>query len=207
MSRNRLRNWVAIAGLALLLLAQLGCVRGRPSDDPPIHLNPNMDRQEKYVPQSESKFFADGMSMRQPVAGTVARGELHEDNTYYRGRDERDSLIARMPIEITLQLLQRGQERYNIYCSPCHGKTGDGKGIVVQRGMLPPPSFHDPRLVAAPDGHIYDVITNGIRNMPTYRHQIPVPDRWAIVAYFRALQRSQNATINDIPVELRGQVQ
>ncbi len=193
---------------AVLLVAALalGCVRGRPSDDPPIHLNPNMDRQEKYLPQAEGKFFADGMTMRKPVAGTVARGELNEDDAYYRGRDERDSLIARMPVEITMQLLQRGQERYNIYCSPCHGKTGDGKGIIVQRGMLPPPSFHEARLLQAPDGHFYDVITNGIRNMPTYRHQIPVPDRWAIVAYLRALQRSQNATGNDIPVDLRGNV-
>lgn len=105
-----------------------------------------------------------------------------------------------------MQLLQRGQERFNIYCSPCHGKTGDGKGIIVQRGMLPPPSFHEARLLQAPDGHFFDVISNGIRNMPTYRHQIPVSDRWAIVAYLRALQRSQNATINDIPVDLRGNV-
>lgn len=203
---RRMRYLVSGLVLTVVALSSLGCVRGRPSDDPPIHLNPNMDRQQKYLPQAQSEFFVDGMTMRKPVAGTVARGELNEDNAYYRGRDERDSLIAKIPVAVTMQLLQRGQERFNIYCSPCHGKIGDGKGIVVQRGMLPPPSFHDERILKVPDGHIFDVISNGIRNMPTYRHQIPVPDRWAIVAYLRALQRSQNATLNDIPAEMRGSV-
>ena len=102
-----------------------------------------------------------------------------------------------------MQLLKRGQERFNIYCAPCHGQTGDGQGIVVQRGYLPPPSYHQDRLRKMPDGYIFDVITNGVRNMPSYRHQVPVADRWAIVSYLRALQRSQNATINDIPPEMR----
>ena len=165
-----------------------------------------MDRQQKYLPQSESKFFVDGMTMRKPVAGTVARGELHEDNAYWRGRDDIDSVIAKIPIPVTMQLIERGQQRFNIYCSPCHGRTGDGRGIVVQRGLLPPPSFHDERLRKVGDGHIFDVISNGIRNMPSYRAQIPVDDRWAIVSYFRALQRSQNASINDVPAEMRGAI-
>ena len=105
-----------------------------------------------------------------------------------------------------MQLIERGQQRFNIYCSPCHGRTGDGRGIVVQRGLLPPPSFHDDRLRKVGDGHIFDVISNGIRNMPSYRAQIPVDDRWAIVSYFRALQRSQNASINDVPAEMRGAI-
>jgi mono/diheme cytochrome c family protein len=105
-----------------------------------------------------------------------------------------------------MELLKRGQERFNIFCSPCHGRLGDGKGIVVERGYSPPPTFHSDRVRSFPDGHIFDVITNGIRNMPPYGPQIPASDRWAIVAYFRALQRSQNATVNDIPVELRDQV-
>lgn len=192
--------------IAMIHLFLLGCTRGRPSEQPPIHLNPNMDYQEKYVPQGPSRFFADGMAMRLPVAGTVARGELFEDRAYYYGRDEIDSLIATLPVSVTMELLQRGQERYNIYCSPCHSRTGDGQGIVVKRGMIPPPTFHEERLRRLPDGYIYDVISNGIRNMPSYRHQISVADRWAIVAYFRALQRSHNATIDDVPVEMRNQL-
>ncbi len=199
-------RFIMLAIVAILLAAALGCTRGRPTENTPIHLNPNMDRQQKYLPQSESKFFVDGMTMRKPVAGTVARGELHEDNAYWRGRDDIDSVIAKIPIPVTMQLIERGQQRFNIYCSPCHGRTGDGRGIVVQRGLLPPPSFHDERLRKVGDGHIFDVISNGIRNMPSYRAQIPVDDRWAIVSYFRALQRSQNASINDVPAEMRGAI-
>ncbi len=183
-----------------------GCTRGRPSENTPIHLNPNMDHQQKYLPQAESRFFEDGMTMRKPVAGTIARGELHEDDAYWRGRDAIDSVIAKIPVPVTMQLIERGQQRYNIYCAPCHSRTGDGRGIVVQRGMLPPPSFHEDRLRKVGDGHIFDVITNGIRNMPSYKAQIPVDDRWAIVSYFRALQRSQNASLEDVPVEMRGSI-
>ena len=204
--RLTLRRFIMLAIVAILLAAALGCTRGRPTENTPIHLNPNMDRQQKYLPQSESRFFVDGMTMRKPVAGTVARGELHEDNAYWRGRDDIDSVIAKIPIPVTMQLIERGQQRFNIYCSPCHGRTGDGRGIVVQRGLLPPPSFHDERLRKVGDGHIFDVISNGIRNMPSYRAQIPVDDRWAIVSYFRALQRSQNASINDVPAEMRGAI-
>jgi hypothetical protein len=184
----------------------VGCFRGEPKQKPPIHLNPNMFKQPKYLPQSEGDFFPDGSAMRQPVAGTVAADSLTEDAAYYRGRDERDSLVAKVPVQVTMQLLKRGQERFNIYCSACHGQTGDGKGIMVQRGYLPPPTYHQDRLRNVPDGYIFNVITNGIRNMPSYRHQVPVADRWAIVAYLRALQRSQNASINDVPTEMRESV-
>ena len=105
--------------------------------------------------------------------------------------------------DIARDLLKRGQERYNIYCAPCHDQTGSGKGIVVKKGFLPPPSMHLDRLRESPDGHFCDVISNGIRNMPSYKHQIPISDRWAIVAYVRALQRSQNAKTEDVPEELR----
>ena len=192
--------------LLLFGLLVSGCFRGEPKREPPIHLNPNMFEQPKYKAQSESKFFADGATMRAPVAGTVAFEGLHEDDAYYRGRDDIDSLIAKMPVKVTSELIHRGQERFNIYCSPCHGRTGDGQGIMVTRGYLPPPTYHQDRLRNAPDGYIFDVISNGIRNMPSYKEQIPVSDRWAIVSYVRALQRSQNAGINDIPVELRGSV-
>lgn len=184
-----------------------GCYQGRPSKDEPIHLNPNMDNQPKYRPQAESKFFEDGSTMRTPVEGSVARGELREDTRYYIGKEENGDFIKAIPIDIDMKLLIRGQERYNIYCSPCHSRIGDGRGIVVERGLVPPTSYHIDRLREAPDGQIFDVITNGLRNMPPYKYQIPVEDRWAIVAYFRALQRSQNATIDDIPEDMKDKIQ
>lgn len=198
-----MKNLLKINLILSILVFLSGCYRGRPSEDPPIHLNPNMDTQEKYKPQSPSRFFEDGLTMRQPVPGTVAIGELHEDDAYYRGKNADGSLVRNMPVEVTMETLRRGQKRYNIYCAPCHDQTGSGKGIVVKKGFLPPPSFHLDRLREVEDGHIYDVITNGIRNMPSYKHQIPVSDRWKIVAYVRALQRSQNAQISDVPEELR----
>jgi len=192
--------------LPLFLVLLIGCYRGSPSEDPPIHLNPNMDNQPKYKAQAESEFFEDGAAMRMPVAGTLAMGDLRADQAYYLGKNADGSAVTKAPVEITLDLLKRGQERYNIYCAPCHDRTGAGQGIVTKKGFLPPPSFHLDRLREAPDGHLYDVITNGIRNMPPYNHQVQVHDRWAIVAYVRALQRSQNARISDIPEEMINQL-
>ena len=141
--------------------------------------------------------------MRLPVAGTVARGNLRDDAVYYTGKDERGNLIAQSPLATDMNLLLRGQERYTIYCAPCHGAIGDGRGIVVQRGYLPPPSYHTDVLRKQADGHFFDVMTNGIRNMASYKNQVNVNDRWAIVAYIRALQRSQNAGLADVPQEMR----
>ena len=186
---------------SLILLS--GCFQGTPSENAPIHLNPNMDNQEKYLPFQKSNFFADGSAMRMPVEGTVARGQLREDVAYFTGKSEDGSFIKNNPMEINMGLLERGQERYNIYCAPCHDQTGAGKGLVVQKGFMPPPSFHLDRIRVFPDGYYYDVITNGIRNMPSYKAQIPVDDRWAIVAYMRALQKSQNASKEDIPEEIK----
>jgi len=195
-------------GIALImgLLGVLaGCSREMPSRRPPMHPNPNMDQQEKFKPQEENDFFADGLSMRVPPAGTMARGQWHPDSAfYYTGRSEDSVLVPRNPERVTAELLVRGRERYDIYCAPCHGRTGDGQGMVVKRGLVPPPSFHDDRLRAVDDGHIFEVISDGLRNMPAYRYQITVKDRWAIVAYFRALQRSQNATVLDVPADVRG---
>ena len=189
-----------------LVLMVTGCYRGRPSDDPPVHLNPGMDVQEKYKAQGSSEFFEDGSAMRLPVDGTVAQGELRADDIYYRGKNPDGSLVKKNPLPITRDLLDRGRQRYNIYCAPCHDLTGSGQGIVIKRGFLPPPTFHQPRLRELEDGHLYDVISNGIRNMPTYRHQISVTDRWAIIVYLRALQRSQDARVSDIPLEMRDSV-
>jgi mono/diheme cytochrome c family protein len=196
-----------IFALKLLLLMWMtiiiSCSQERPSTDPPVHLNPNMDDQPKYEAMEESQFFLDKSAMRMPVDGTVARGQLNENSAYYAGKSATGRLIKKMPVKLTKQLLQRGQKRYNIYCTPCHGLNGAGQGIVIKKGFLPPTSFHIDRIRDIEDGHIFDVITNGIRNMPSYSYQVPVADRWAIVAYIRALQRSQNATLKDIPEDIK----
>ncbi|MCP4632634.1 MAG: cytochrome c [candidate division Zixibacteria bacterium] len=187
----------------MFLVVISGCTREHPSDKPPIHLNPNMDDQPKYKAQAESKFFEDDATMRTPVSGTVAQGELRDDDIYYKGKNIDGSYVLKAPLSINKETLLRGQERFDIYCSPCHSRLGDGRGIMLEKGYVPPPTFHSDRLRNLPDGEIFEVISNGVRNMPSYRHQINVHDRWTIVLYMRALQRSQNASINDIPVELR----
>jgi hypothetical protein len=182
----------------LLVAVALTACRGQPSQKPPIHLNPNMDWQEKFKSQEPNPFFEDGRAMRKPVEGTVARGLLRENAAYYEGVDENGAWVVTMPVSLDRSFLHRGRERYEIFCTPCHGGTGGGEGIVIGRGYVPPPSFHDDRILEMTDGELYSAIYNGVRTMPSYRHQIPVNDRWAIVAYIRALQRSQNATDEDL---------
>lgn len=194
-----------LAGLVLVYLT--ACFRGTPSKKPPIHLNPNMDDQPKAEAMEESRFFADKSSMRMPVPGTVARDELMENRQYFQGKDEQGKYVKHIPVAITSGLLERGRGRFNIYCSPCHGLAGDGTGIIVKKGFMPPPTFHQQRLYDVEDGYIFEVISKGIRNMPTYGHQVAVSDRWAIVSYIRALQRSQNATLEDVPEEMRGEIE
>lgn len=158
----------------------------------------DMHNQPKYKPLRISHFYADQRSARPIVEGTVARGQLDADSYYYTGKVD-GKLATEFPFPITQQVLNRGQERYNIYCSPCHSEIGDGNGMIVQRGFKKPPSYHTDRLRNAPVGHFFDVITNGFGAMGDYSSQIPVHDRWAIVAYIRALQYSQNATRADLP--------
>jgi mono/diheme cytochrome c family protein len=190
--------------MVLVSAALFGCTRGRPSSKPPIHLNPNMDVQPKVERQSPSNFFVDGAGMRMPVEGTVARGQLRDDPVYYTGKDTKGKPVKESPVPYTMAVLRRGRERFDIYCAPCHGRVGDAQSMVVKRGFVPPPTnLHDPRLLTIEDGHLFDVISNGIRNMPSYASQIPVADRWAIVAYVRALQKSQQATMKEIPPEVR----
>jgi len=196
------RNLYIIIFAGLLLLILVGC-QGSPSENAPIHLNPNMDQQKRYDPQQSSGFFTDGRTMRQPVEGTVARGNLRIDEAYFTGMDQDGKKIKQNPEEINMDLLARGRERYNIFCSPCHGRVGDGKSIIMQYEYpIPPPTFHEQRIRDFADGYIFDVITNGVRNMPSYKHQVNVEDRWAIVAYVRALQRSQNAGRTDVPISV-----
>jgi len=158
----------------------------------------DMHNQPKYRGLRPSGFFADGSSARPLVEGVVARGTLQEDEAFFTGKDGKDD-VKEFPFAIDEAVLNRGQERFNIYCTPCHGRTGYSDGMVVQRGYRQPPSFHDQRLRDAAVGHFVDVMTNGFGAMPDYKAQIAPRDRWAIVAYIRALQLSQHATSADVP--------
>ena len=192
-----------VFGLGVMLTA----CRGQLSEKPPIHPNMNMDQQERKEAQEVNKFFDDNRSMRQPVPGTIARGLKKDDTAYYEGVDAQGNWIAENPVELTKSFLYRGQERYDIFCTPCHGGTGDGKGIIMTGGYgyVPAPTYHSDRLREATDGELYSAIYNGVRTMPSYATQIPVEDRWAIVAYIRALQASQNvdeSEMNNYDVDL-----
>jgi mono/diheme cytochrome c family protein len=163
----------------------------------------DMHDQPKYIPFRQSTFFGDERSARPLVAGTVARGQLREDPLLYAGKvNGADATM--FPFAVDGRVMARGRERYDIYCSPCHGQTGQGDGMVVRRGFRRPPTYHQDRLRNAPVGHIYDVITNGFGAMPDYASQIKVEDRWAIIAYVRALQLSEHATLADVPADKRG---
>ena len=173
----------------------------------------DMQDQPKYLAYRGSETFTDSLSSRMLVEGTVARGYLRDDDAFYTGKNAGMAVAAstdtskksvgnevnEFPFPITREIIDRGQERYNIYCSPCHGVIGDGRGMIVNRGFRQPPSYHQDRLRMATIGHFYDVITNGFGVMPDYAMQVPPHERWAIIAYIRALQYSQNAKLADVP--------
>jgi len=188
-----------VTGLFTALLLA-GC-RGTQSDAPPIHPNLNMDFQEKFQAQTYNPLFENKASMRRPPTGTVARGQLRDSVELYRGRTQEGEYVERVPIAVNREVLERGQDKYNTFCSPCHGKSGAGNGVIMRGdyGYAIAQSYHSERLRNVADGYIYDVITNGYNNMPPYSHQIPVRDRWAIVTYIRALQRSQHARPENLP--------
>lgn len=158
----------------------------------------DMHVQPKYLPYEPTNFFGDGRSERPPVPGTVARGHLREDELLYTGK-ENGAMTDKFPFAITRADLERGRERYNIYCTPCHDYVGSGHGMIVQRGFPSPPSFHTDRLRNAPAGHFFDVITNGLGSMYSYAARVEPEDRWRIAAYIRALQLSRQATMQDAP--------
>jgi mono/diheme cytochrome c family protein len=158
----------------------------------------DMHNQPKYRPLRSTEFFRDGSSARPLVEGTVARGTLQEDEAFFTGKIG-TALVTELPFAIDDAVLARGENRYNVFCTPCHDATGSGKGMVVQRGYRPPPSLHDERLRAAPPGHFFDVMTNGFGAMPDYRAQIAPRDRWAVVAYIRALQLAHRVSTSDVP--------
>jgi mono/diheme cytochrome c family protein len=166
----------------------------------------DMHDQPKYIPLRPSSFFDDGRSARPISENTVARGHLDEDRAFYTGRDASGKLVAEFPFPVTKEVILRGQERFNVYCTPCHDYTGSGNGMVVRRGFRRPPSYHIDRLRQAPVGHFFDVITNGLGAMQDYAVQVQPRDRWAIAAYIRALQLSQQASINDVPADARAQL-
>jgi mono/diheme cytochrome c family protein len=166
----------------------------------------DMQDQPKYIPLRSSTFFNDERSARPLVPGTVARGHLHDDTLLETGKIGKDDATL-FPFRVDARVLERGQERYEIYCSPCHGRTGYGDGMIVRRGFRHPPSYHDDRLRNAPVGHFVDVMTNGFGAMADYRQQVDARDRWAIAAYIRALQLSEHATLADVPAAERAKLQ
>lgn len=179
----RVREFAALMFLAMLLLSACRL---------DMHVQPRLN------PLAKSDFFADERSARPPVTGTVARGDLRQDTYFYTGKIG-DTPGDFMPFPVTEDVLVRGRERFNIYCSPCHSRLGDGNGMIPERGFRRPPSYHIERLRKAPLGYFFDVMTNGFGAMPDYSSQLQPADRWAIVAYIRALQLSQNATKAELP--------
>ena len=167
----------------------------------------DMYNQPKYKPLAKSEFFDDDTSARPLPPHTIPRGHLDEDTAFATGKNDDGTLAAALPMPVTRELLARGQERFTIYCSMCHGNEGDGNGMVVQRGFPPPPSYHIDRLRNAPPGYLYSVITNGYGIMYPYASRVEQPDRWAIVAYIRALQLSRHATLEDVPADQRANLE
>jgi len=185
------RVFGALAFASLFVLT--GCARGCTSSRPPIHLNPSMDDQPKVRAQTPNNFFFNGASMREPVPGTVPIGGLKEDTVFFTGKGADEQFVMTSPVTVNEALLERGRQRYGIYCEPCHDPRGDGKGILFQRGNVPTATFHQEKILKYPDGQIFDVITNGMGLMPAYRWPIPPADRWAIIAHVRELQRDRLA--------------
>lgn len=209
MKRLKIKSLFLVGVCVVSVGAMTGC-RGYRSSDEPVHLNPNFDWQPKVKAQVDPRSVPEGTvpwghAMRgtsDPYRAVMA----DEGSAYFTGRNESGDWVARIPATVDSAMMDRGQERYNIYCAVCHSQTGAMKTPVINRGFVPPPLFSDPRLLASPDGYFFDVITNGVRTMPAYRKQIPVADRWAIVLYLRALQKSRTATIDDVPESLRRQL-
>ena len=190
MRRSFLRpNLLRAIGVVAMSLALAGCRQ-------------DMHDAPSYDPLQASPFFANGAASRTLVANTVARGMLREDVHLNEGKVD-GRLATSFPMPVTAEVMARGRERFNVFCSPCHGRTGSGNGMVVQRGFRAPPSYHEDRLRNAPVGYFFDVMTNGFGAMQDYASQVPVADRWAIAAYIRALQLSQRATVADVPANRR----
>ncbi len=166
----------------------------------------DMHDQPKYEPLEKSSFFDDGMASRPLIEGTVAREMPPEWTAFHTGRTPNDEFLTQLPMELDRELLDRGRNRFDVFCAPCHGRTGDGLGMIVRRGFKQPTSFHDPRLRESPVGYFFDVMSNGFGQMSSYASQIPVRDRWAIAAYISALQLSQSIPVDELSPEERHQL-
>jgi len=208
--------WTLAVVIVLAVLPPLFVMRYRaePKSQPRFNIFSDMDFQEKYKSQAVSKYFADGRAMRRPVPGTVEQNDFRENEHLYLGLVDGQP-AATFPLPVTKAMIERGQERFTIYCATCHGLLGEGgnTGITSVRALkleeptwVPPLSLHKPDIRSQPVGQYFATITNGVRKMPAYGAQIPVEDRWAIILYIRALQRSQNATLNDVPEDIRSQL-
>ena len=193
-------------GLAVVML-WTSCA-GSTSRVPQVQIFNDMRQQDKYKPQEESKLpqFADRRTDRRPVPGTMPRGAYHSETDVFYTGVVNGNYVTKNPLGITAETLQLGHMRFNTYCSPCHGRLADGKGIVGKRSNWIASSMIDDRVLAFADGDFFDVITHGRRTMPSYRYQITEHDRWAIIAYVRVLQRASHASIDDVPAELRGDI-
>ncbi len=201
--------------LVVLTISVMG-FRGMRSTQPPIEVFPDMDRQAHYKPQAASKFFSDGRADRPTPAGTVPRGRaengaadssfLRADDAQYLGKNADGSFVRGIPVAVSESMIKRGQDRFMIYCAPCHGALGDGNGITKQYGMVATPTFHDARLREMAAGEIYNTVAHGKNTMQGYGDKLTPDDRWAVVAYFRALQRAQHGSLNDVPLEQRGEL-
>lgn len=190
--------------LVTVLVVSIAGFRGSISRKPPLEILPDMAIQPKLRPETVSLFFADNMSSRLPVPGTIARDDPYEDSAVNTGKvPGTTNWVEQVPLPVNAELMARGEQRYQINCLPCHSPIGDGNGIVTKYGMLKAANFHDPRLVAMTDGELFNTITFGKNNMPPYAAQVSITDRWAVIAYIRALQRSQLALLADVPEQYR----
>jgi len=194
--------------LSLCFFVLVGC-RGWRSEKPPIHLNPNLDFQAKISAQEDPLEVPDHTVVwgNEASLTSESRSEFFKDNnSFYTGKDKEGNWLKKVPLDVNNSVLTRGQERYNIYCSVCHGEDGSGNGIVMEYGWFKPAKYWDPRVVNYADGEIFNIISNGIRTMPGYSTQIPEEDRWSIVTYIRAIQVSNTMNLDDVPLEIRNKI-
>ena len=205
-----MRYFLLFFFLTVLAVVVIAGKRGHMSRKPPVYLFPDMDRQPKLRPQEPNVFFANGISSQLPVPGTIYRGEPYQDAPVNTGKTPGSTnYVELIPVSVTEQLMARGRERFNIYCSPCHGAGGDGKGITTKFGMAVIGDLHDAKTRRVPqqsDGELFNTITYGKNLMQGYGPQIAIEDRWAIIAYVRALQRSRLATLEDVPADQREEI-
>jgi cytochrome c5 len=203
-----MRYFFAIYVLVIIAVVSIAGLRGSYTTKPPLEVFSDMDRQNKLRPQAANSFFATGRSSQIYVEGTIARGMPYQDIPINTGTlTGKTNFVSSIPVIINEALLERGRQRYDINCSPCHGDGGDGKGVVTKYGMVAVANFHDPRLVKMTAGEIFNTITHGKNLMGSYGANIDISDRWAIVAYLRALQRSRLAVLDEIPGNERAALQ